>query len=91
MYKFDNFIKNVCFRWVDQTGWPQLYPTVTTASSVDVYQNYLASSQLGGLLSSSVSAVASQLPAGINAQSALNITSQQRTIAKVSYGLATNI
>ncbi|CAI79244.1 Specificity protein transcription factor 1 [Caenorhabditis elegans] len=68
--------------WVDQTGWPQLYPTVTTASSVDVYQNYLASSQLGGLLSSSVSAVASQLPAGINAQSALNITSQQRTIAK---------
>uniref|UniRef100_A0A1I7T276 PNT domain-containing protein n=2 Tax=Caenorhabditis tropicalis TaxID=1561998 RepID=A0A1I7T276_9PELO len=70
--------------WVDQANWHNLYPTVTSASSVDAYHNYLASTQLGGLLSSSVSAVAAQFPNAVSAQSALStsIASQQKNITK---------
>ncbi|KAF1770536.1 hypothetical protein GCK72_002355 [Caenorhabditis remanei] len=70
--------------WVEQANWSHLYPTVTSASSVDAYHNYLASTQLGGLLSSSVSAVAAQLPSSVSAQSALSssIAAQQRSISK---------
>ncbi|CAL2029292.1 unnamed protein product [Caenorhabditis brenneri] len=70
--------------WVDHSNWPQLYPSVTSASSVDAYHNYLATTQLGGLLSSSVSAVAAQFPNAVSAQSALSnsIASQQKHIAK---------
>lgn len=69
--------------WVEQAGWSNLYPTVTSASSVDAYHNYLASTQLGGLLSSSV--VAAQLPS-VSAQSTLpsSIAAQQRSISKQS-------
>ncbi|CAI2301917.1 unnamed protein product [Caenorhabditis sp. 36 PRJEB53466] len=70
--------------WVDQTNWHHLYPSVTAASAADTYQNYFASTPLGGLLSSSVSAVAAQSAAAAVTQSALTnaMANQQRNLAK---------